>query len=254
MKVLSWNVNGVRSVGNKGFHKWFSDVKPDIVCLQETKAHSEQLDEALLHPQGYHSFWHSAQKKGYSGVAIYAKKEPTAVFTGIGDDKIDSEGRVLGVEYGETLYFSVYFPNSQRDHARLKYKLYFCDKINSFLKAKVKKGKNVVVCGDYNIAHKEVDLKNPKTNTENPGFLPEERAWMTEFLEGGFVDGFRHFEPAGDHYTWWSYRPGVRERNIGWRIDYACFNQELANRVKGVAHFPQIMGSDHCPIGITLTK
>lgn len=254
MKIVSWNVNGIRAVQKSGFLDWFDAAGADVVCLQETKAQPDQLTEEVLHPKKYHSFWHSAEKKGYSGVAVYSKKEPREIITGIGADEFDREGRVLGLDFGSALVFSAYFPNSQRDHARLGYKLKFCEKILGFLQKQVKRGKNIVLCGDYNIAHQEIDLKNPKTNTKNPGFLPEERAWMSHFLENGFVDGFRHFEPSGGHYTWWSYRPGVREKNIGWRIDYACVNAEFKDRMKSVRHYPDVFGSDHCPVEIVLKR
>lgn len=254
MRIVSWNVNGIRAVHKNGFMSWFEKSQPDVLCLQETKAQEEQLTEEMLRPLGYNSYWHSAEKKGYSGVAILSKKKPQDIFFGIGDSKIDCEGRVIGADYGKVLVLSAYFPNSQREHTRLDYKLYFCKKILSFLQKKVKEGKNVVLCGDYNIAHTEIDLKNPKTNKKNAGFLPEEREWMTHFLKNGFVDGFRQFNSEGEHYTWWSYRPTIRERNIGWRIDYACVNEEFKSKLKSVEHHPSVMGSDHCPIEVTLKR
>lgn len=254
MKILSWNVNGIRAAQKKGFLEWFEEQKADVVCLQETKAQPDQLEEDLLHPLGYHSQFFSAEKKGYSGVAIYSKKEPIEVYQGIGDKEADSEGRVLGFEFKNCIVYSAYFPNSQREHTRLDFKLRFCKKIKSYLDKKVKAGKNIVLTGDYNIAHKEIDLKNPKTNKKNAGFLPEERAWMDKFLSGGYVDGFRHFNEDPDHYTWWSYRPGVREKNVGWRIDYFCVNDEFADRMKMVTHQADVYGSDHCPIEMKLKR
>ena len=248
MKIISWNVNGIRSAGGKGFAKWFEAVGADIVCIQETKANPEQLDALLLNPLKYHSFWHSAQKPGYSGTAIYSKKEPLSVKNGIGVPAIDNEGRVLVAEYRDFTLINTYFPNSQREHTRLDYKLEFCDQILKYCNRLKKAGKNLVLCGDFNIAHKEIDLKNPKSNQDNAGFLPEERAWMTKFLDAGYVDTFRYFNQEPGNYTWWSYRPGVREKNIGWRLDYHCVNEEFKDRLKKTTHQCEIKGSDHCPV------
>lgn len=252
MKVWSWNVNGIRAAAKNGFEKWFSDAGADVVCLQEIKATPEQLDEFLLHPKRYHSFWHPAEKLGYSGTAIYSKKEPLQVVKGLGIEEFDREGRVLAAEFDQAIVISAYFPNSQRDHARLDYKLRFCDAMLKHLQKIVKKGKHVILCGDYNIAHHEIDLRNPKSNVNNAGFLPEEREWMTKFLSAGFHDTFRHFEKGGDHYTWWSYRPGVREKNVGWRLDYHCVNDGLLDRVKESTIHAQVKGSDHCPVFLKL--
>ena len=255
MKLVSWNVNGIRSVQKKGFLKWFEGESPDVVCVQEIKATEDQLEEEILHPHGYHSYWHSAQKPGYSGVATFSKKEPLSVKIGIGVDEIDAEGRVLTTEFPQFMLVNTYFPNSQREHTRLDYKLRFCDQILKYCNKLRKSGKNIVLCGDYNIAHREIDLKNPKTNQDNAGFLPEERAWMDQFLAAGYVDVFR--EKVADepyHYTWWSYRPGVRAKNIGWRIDYHCVNEEFSDRVRDSAHQPKVQGSDHCPIILEVKK
>jgi exodeoxyribonuclease-3 len=254
MRLISWNVNGIRAAGRGGFQKWFEDEAADVVAIQESKARPEQLEEDLLHPLGYHSYWHSAEKPGYSGVAIYSKKEPLRIQNGIGVPDIDREGRVLVAEYPGFVLVNAYFPNSQREAARLGYKLEFCKKMHKFLEKLRKDGKQVVVCGDFNIAHTEIDLKNPKSNVKNAGFLPEERAWMTDFLDAGYVDTFRHFEKGPGHYTWWSYRPGVREKNVGWRIDYFCVNREHESRLKSMVHQPQTRGSDHCPVALTLKK
>lgn len=252
MKLASWNVNGIRAAHRSGFLEWFEDECADIVCLQETKARIEQLDQALHHPLGYHSFWHSAEKPGYSGVAIYSRTEPLSVKIGLGHPEIDREGRVLVAEFPGFVLLNCYFPNSQRDHARLGYKLDFCREILKVCQGVRAGGKNLVICGDFNIAHQEIDLRNPKANENNAGFLPEERAWMTEFIGQGFVDVFRERVPEPNHYTWWSYRPGVREKNIGWRLDYHLVNQELREAVEGVAHRPLIKGSDHCPVILEL--
>lgn len=248
IRLASWNVNGIRAAAKNGFLKWLDREELDVVCVQETKAQSEQLDLFLANPKGYRSFWHSAKKPGYSGVAIYSKQEPLEVTHGLGVPAIDDEGRVLVAEYKGFTLINAYFPNSQREHARLGYKLEFCGEMLKYCEKLSKKGKNVVLCGDFNIAHREIDLKNPKSNQDNAGFLPEEREWMEKFLNKGYVDTFRHFNPGPDHYTWWSYRPGVRERNIGWRIDYFATNEEFKDRLKSAVHQPHVKGSDHCPV------
>ncbi len=254
MKLASWNVNGIRSAHGKGFLKWFKAEEADIVCVQEIKARPDQLEEELIHPHGYFSAWHPAEKPGYSGVAIFSKKEPLEVKYGFGVPSIDSEGRVLIAEYPDFVLINAYFPNSQREHTRLDYKIAFCDQMLKFCAQTVKKGKNLVLCGDYNIAHQEIDLRNPKSNMDNAGFLPEERAWMTKFLAAGFSDIFRERNPDPHHYTWWSYRPGVRQKNIGWRLDYHCINGDFRDRVSDVYHRPKVTGSDHCPVGLELKR
>lgn len=254
MKMVSWNVNGLRSVHTKGFFDFIDQAKADLICLQEIKVNPDVLKEPLVHPKGYHSFWNPAEKLGYSGVAVYSRNEPLKVTKGIGDKSTDHEGRVLTLEFEDFALVNSYFPNSQRDHARLPEKLEFCKKMRKHLDSFKKKGKHVIVCGDFNIAHKEIDLKNPKTNTKNAGFLPEERAWMEELLSNGYIDTFREFEKGGDHYTWWSYRPGVREKNIGWRLDYFVSNDEHRDRLTAASHLHKVMGSDHCPVLLTLKK
>ena len=252
MKLLSWNVNGIRAAQKKGFLDWFAKERADLVCVQETKANREQLEAELINPSGYYSYFHSAKKPGYSGVATFSKKEPLQVIEGIGVPEIDAEGRVLITEFQDFFLVNAYFPNSQRDAARLDYKLGFCQEMLRFLDKLQTKGKNVILCGDLNIAHQEIDLKNPKSNEGNAGFLPEERNWMSEFLEAGYVDVFRRLEPGPGHYTWWSYRPGVRERNIGWRLDYHIVNADYWSRVKSARHQPKVIGSDHCPVELVL--
>lgn len=261
MKLASWNVNGIRASERGGFLDWFTAERADIVCLQEVKAFPEQLSEGLRNPKGYQVFWNPAQKAGYSGVAIYSRREPLSVSRGFGavgkagpisDPEIDGEGRVLVAEYPELVLINAYFPNSQRDHARLGFKLRFCGLMKRYCDDLRASGKNVVVCGDFNIAHREIDLRNPKSNENNAGFLPQERAWMTDFLEAGYVDSFRRFEEGGGHYSWWSYRPGVREKNIGWRIDYHVVNGELADRLKKAEIRADVLGSDHCPVVLEL--
>ncbi len=254
MRLITWNVNGIRAAQKNGFIRWFEKEAADVVCVQETKARPEQLEDGLLHPLGYHSVWHSAEKPGYSGVAIYSKKEPLEVRYGIGVPEIDREGRVILAQYPALTVVNAYFPNSQRDHARLGYKLMFCDQMLEFLEAQRRQGRHVALCGDLNIAHTEIDLKNPKTNMDNAGFLPEERAWLGKFIQHGWIDTFRHFTRDPGHYTWWSYRPGVRQKNIGWRLDYFLMNQENQARLKAAKHHGEILVSDHCPVSLELKK
>lgn len=253
MKLISWNVNGVRaSSQSQGWASLWRDVDFDILCLQETKAYEDQLDLFLKQPKGMTSFWNSAEKAGYSGVAIYTREEPIEVWNGLGDKEIDQEGRVINAEFNKFILVNAYFPNSQRDHARLPFKLKFCKKMESHLTKLKAKGKPVLLCGDLNIAHKEIDLRNPKANENNAGFLPEERAWMDQFIQNGFTDAFRHFVKDPLHYTWWSYRPGVREKNIGWRLDYFLVNTESKDILNDVKHYTEIKGSDHCPVWLEI--
>jgi len=254
VKLASWNVNGIRSVYQKGFDKWFRDLDADLVCLQEVKAHCDDLEESLVRPKGFYGHWHCAEKKGYSGLAVYSKKEPLSVRQGLGNLDFDREGRALILEYKDFTLINSYFPNSQRDHARLGYKLAFCDAMLKLLNGIRESGKNVLLCGDFNIAHREIDLRNPKENKDNAGFLPEERAWMDKVTALGYLDTFRIFNQEGGHYTWWSYRPTIRERNIGWRLDYFLSNGELRDRIKSVEHQTQVMGSDHCPVVLELKQ
>ncbi len=254
MRIATWNVNGIRAAERGGFVKWFENEAADVVCLQEIKATPAQLTEELMHPLGYHSYWNPAEKAGYSGTAIYSKAEPTRVVHGMGVPEFDTEGRVLTAEFGDLAVISAYFPNSQRDHARLGYKLAFCDAMHRYLEKLRSDGRHVVLCGDLNIAHRAIDLRNPKQNEANAGFLPEERDWMERFLNSGYVDAFRHFEPGAGHYTWWSYRPGVREKNIGWRLDYHIVNREFVERMKSSVIRPEVRGSDHCPVLLDLRR
>ena len=251
--LYSWNVNGIRAAQGKGFEKWFQSSQADFVCLQEVKALPDQLDIFLKQPKGYLSFWNPALKLGYSGVATYAKHEPIHIHMGLGGEPdLDTEGRVVTLEYKTWVLINAYFPNSQRDHARLPYKLRFCAEMLKFCQAWEQKGKNVVICGDFNIAHQDIDLKNPKTNRDNAGFLPQEREWLDLFTQAGYIDTFRNFEQGGGHYSWWSYRPGVREKNVGWRIDYFFVDKKLKNKLENAAIHPEILGSDHCPVSLTI--
>ena len=252
MKLISWNVNGIRSVVQKGFLEWLRAEKADVVCLQEIKAFPEQVDLLVRNPSSYQSHWFSAEKPGYSGVAVYSRSQPLMVRQGIGISEIDREGRVLVVEFPQVIVINAYFPNSQRDHSRLPYKLNFCQEMLKFCEKLRRQKKHFVLCGDFNIAHREIDLKNPKTNQDNAGFLPEERAWMDEFLGAGYIDTFRHFVKDPGHYSWWSYRPGVRDKNIGWRLDYHVVPHEMESRLDHASIRPEVLGSDHCPVVLEL--
>ena len=252
MKIYCWNVNGIRAASQKGYLEWFQKTDPDIVCLQETKAHKEQLEEHIADPDGYHAYWLSAEKKGYSGTATFSKKEPQQVRYELGIDKFDGEGRVLETEFEDFILINIYFPNGKRDHSRVKYKLEFCDAVLDRCELLKKEGKNLIICGDYNTAHKEIDLKNWKSNQKTTGFLPEERAWIDKFIDHGYVDTLRHLNKEPDLYTWWSYMGNARQKNVGWRIDYFFVNESFLPRLKKAFILPEIMGSDHCPIGIEI--
>ncbi len=252
LRFISWNVNGIRAVEKKGFAEIVGGFDADIIALQETKASPDQLSTALLQPDGYFSHWHSAVRKGYSGVAVYVRKQPLEVITGIGIDQFDSEGRVLTLEYENFYFLNIYFPNSGEGLKRLDFKLAFNAELLKFadgLRAK----KPVVLCGDFNVAHKPIDLKNPESNVKNAGFTPEERAWMDSFVAAGYVDTFRMFNQDPDQYTWWSYRFNARARNIGWRIDYFCVDAGHAANVVHAGILADIYGSDHCPVVLEFT-
>lgn len=250
-KLITWNVNGIRAAEKKGLYKWMREEDPDILCIQETKAQPDVLTKKFIEPEGYYSYFASAERKGYSGVVTYTKEKPLAVrFMGI--EEFDSEGRYIETEFEEFILINCYFPNSQTEGKRLDYKIRFCDALQEKMEALRSEGKRLILCGDYNVAHKEIDLANPKTNTKNPGFLPEERAWMDRFIEAGFIDVFRFFEPGPGYYTWWSYRTKARERNIGWRIDYFAITEDLLDDIKNCEIMADVMGSDHCPVLLEL--
>lgn len=246
-KLLCWNVNGIRAMEKKGFVDIMAELAPDIMAIQETKAHPDQLSEALKKIDGYHAYWHSAEKKGYSGVAVYSRIKPDKVLYGMDIDQFDREGRVLTLEFRDFYLVNIYFPNAGNELKRLSYKLDFNTALLDFVK-KLAEEKSVVVCGDYNVAHKEIDLKNPKNNIKNAGFTPEERSSMDHFIAAGFVDTFRMFNQEAGHYSWWSYRFNARAKDIGWRIDYFCVDEKSKTRVKSASILKDIMGSDHCPV------
>lgn len=249
MKLISWNVNGLRAVMKKGFMDFFEAVDADVFCLQEIKLQEGQIDMDL---PGYHTYWNYAQKKGYSGTAVFTKKKPLAVYYGLGIEEHDTEGRIITLEYGTHFVVTVYTPNSQHGLLRLDYRLEWEDAILSYLKELDRK-KPVILCGDLNVAHQEIDLKNPRANLKNSGFTPEERGKLTNFLDSGFVDTFRYFYPeqAGS-YSWWSYRSNCREKNVGWRIDYFIASEGLAPMLKGAKIHRDVWGSDHCPVELTV--
>jgi exodeoxyribonuclease-3 len=249
VKLISWNVNGLRSVLRKNFLEYLEAEAPDILCLQETKARPEDVEQ--LWPATYTTYWNSAEKKGYSGTVIFAKSRPLNVSLGIKIAAHDNEGRVLTAEYPDFFLVNVYVPNSKRELTRLAYRQEWdCDFLR-YLK-KLERKKPVIFCGDLNVAHTEIDLANPKTNVGNHGFTPEERAGFTAIVKAGFIDTFREFEPAGGHYTWWSPMSGARARNVGWRIDYFLISAALRPRLKRAFIQDKILGSDHCPVGIEL--
>ncbi|MHB2154961.1 exodeoxyribonuclease III [Calditrichota bacterium GD2] len=253
MKLISWNVNGLRAVTRNGFIDQVKKLDADIICLQETKLQNEQIPEEILRLTDYHQYWNFAQRKGYSGVATFSRREPAKIERELGIEKFDSEGRVLITHYDSFVLFNVYFPNGQRDHGRVAYKLEFYAELLKMANALRDAGNKVVITGDFNTAHREIDLKNPKSNQKTSGFLPEERAWIDRYLQEGWIDTFRHFYPQlKDQYTWWSYRFNARQRNIGWRIDYFMISENLLPHLKQAFILPEVMGSDHCPLGIEL--
>ena len=249
MRFISWNVNGLRAVVSKNFIEDFNKLDADIFCLQETKLQEGQIDLEL---PGYHQYWNYADKKGYSGTAIFTKLEPISVSYGIGVDEHDHEGRVITLEFDDFYFITVYTPNSQNELARLPYRMRWEDDFRAYI-MKLDEKKPVIFCGDLNVAHKEIDLKNPKTNHQNAGFTDEERGKMTELLSSGFVDTFRHFYPDAEQiYSWWSYRFKAREKNSGWRIDYFIISERLNDRLVDAKIHTDILGSDHCPVELEI--
>ena len=249
MKLISWNVNGIRACLTKGFEDVFKKMDADIFCLQETKCQPDQIN---LEFQGYTSYWNSAEKKGYSGTAIFTKQKPINVTYGIGIEEHDKEGRVITLEFEKFYMVDIYTPNSKRELERLEYRQIWEDEIRKYL-LKLNETKPVIMCGDLNVAHKEIDLKNPKTNRHNAGFTDEERNKMTELLDSGFTDTFRYLYPEKENaYSWWSYMGHAREKNVGWRIDYFIVSKSIENQIKEAKIYPEIMGSDHCPVGLEI--
>ena len=249
MKLISWNVNGIRACINKGFKDFFNEIDADIFCIEETKCQKNQID---LEFKGYTSYWNSAEKKGYSGTAIFTKQKPISVTYGIGIEEHDKEGRVITLEFEKFYMINIYTPNSKRELERLEYRQIWEDEIRKYM-LKLNENKPVIMCGDLNVAHKEIDLKNPKTNRHNAGFTDEERNKMTELLDAGFVDTFRVLYPEKENaYSWWSYMGHAREKNVGWRIDYFIVSKSIENCIKEAKIHSEILGSDHCPVELEI--
>jgi exodeoxyribonuclease-3 len=252
IEILCWNVNGIRALKNKGFLEWLREKSPDIVCFQETKARPDQLGPDLKEPDGYRTYWNYPEKKGYGGVATFTKTEPVNVKYAFNDVSLDLEGRVIVTEYTDFLLMNIYFPNGKMGPDRLKYKMDFYDAFLEYADWLKSKGSKLIICGDVNTAHKEIDIARPKDNERVSGFLPEERAWIDKFISHGYVDTFRHFNKEPGQYTWWDLKTRARERNVGWRIDYFFVTENLMPAVSSAFILPEVTGSDHCPIGILL--
>ncbi|MBN1552906.1 exodeoxyribonuclease III [bacterium] len=252
MRILSWNINGIRAIEKKGFLNWLKENSPDILCLQETKAQKDQLPETLQKIDDYHTYYTSAERKGYSGVAILSKHEPDDIHNGLNIPEFDMEGRTQIAVFRDVLLYNVYFPNGKASVERLRYKMDFYTAFLEHIKSSVTGGKKVIFCGDVNTAHKEIDLARPKQNEDTSGFLPIERAWIDTVIASGFIDTFREFVKEGEHYSWWDYKTRARDRNIGWRIDYHFISKNLRPQLKDAFILNNVMGSDHCPVGIKI--
>jgi exodeoxyribonuclease-3 len=248
MKIITYNVNGIRAALGKGLIEWIKTVKPDIICLQEIKAQFEQLSVLEFEESGYHHYWHSAQKKGYSGVAILTKIKPDHVTYGMGIEKYDNEGRFLRVDYGDISVVSVYHPSGSSGEERQAFKMVWLDDFLNYINELKKSRPNLILCGDYNICHKPIDIHDPIRNATSSGFLPEEREWLTRFIESGFIDTFRVFNQEPKQYTWWSFRANARSKNLGWRIDYNMVSKSLEKKLKRSVILPDAKHSDHCPV------
>jgi exodeoxyribonuclease-3 len=252
VKLLCWNVNGIRALMKRGFLDWLAREAPDILCLQETKATPADLPEELLKPPGYHTHWNFPEKKGYAGVATFSREKPLKVQNGFGVPEFDREGRVVISEHSGFTLFNIYFPNGKQSEERLKFKLDFYDAFLEYIEPLCLKGEKLIICGDYNTAHQEIDLARPKENAKISGFLPMERAWLDKLVAYGYVDTFRHFNKEPGQYTWWDIKSRARERNVGWRIDYFFVTENLKSRLVKAAIMPEVTGSDHCPITLVL--
>ncbi|MEE3324628.1 MAG: exodeoxyribonuclease III [Methanosphaera sp.] len=253
IKLVSWNVNGIRAISKKEeFWSWFENTDADIINFQEVRAEMGKIPKKLLNIEGFDTHFNEAEKKGYSGVGTYTKIEPTDVTTGLGIDELDNEGRVLQIEYPDFTLFNIYFPNSGMEAKRLDYKVDFCDALLDIVVDLKNNGKNVVITGDYNIAHHPIDVYNPANCEGKSGYLPEERDWLDRLEEAGFIDTFRLFDEGENNFTWWSYRTKARERNAGWRLDYFYVNEEMKDKVKSATILNQVYGSDHCPVTLEL--
>ncbi len=252
IRLLSWNVNGIRAIHRKGFLDWVNSTKPDVLCVQETKASENQIPEDLKRIEDYGTFFAAAEKKGYSGVGLFTKLKPRHVESGLGIRRFDVEGRVIIADYRKFLLFNVYFPNGKISKERLRYKMAFYDEFLMYVDKMGREGKRIIICGDVNTAHKEIDLARAKENEKVSGFLPQERAWIDRLIEHGFIDTFRVFNKEAGHYTWWDFKTRARERDVGWRIDYFFITKNLRKNLKVAFIMKDIMGSDHCPVGIDI--
>ncbi len=254
MKIISWNVNGLRAALKKGVLPWIIDQSPDAMCLQETRVLPEQLPEEQREVEGYKIIWNPAEKKGYSGTSTWIKRDAREVNLGLGSERFDVEGRVIRTRHPNFYLYNIYFPNGQRGHERVQYKLDFYELLLAQVNALHSAGESVIITGDFNTAHNEIDLKNHKTNHKTSGFLPEERAMVDKFMAHGLVDPFRHLYPEKEQYSWWSYRGGARSRNVGWRLDYFLISENLLPRVEDVTIHDDVLGSDHCPVELRLKE
>jgi exodeoxyribonuclease-3 len=253
LKLISWNINGIRAALKKGFLEWFEAASPDILGLQEIKAKRTQLPLPVAKLENYYSYWNSAEKKGYSGVAVFSKLKPKAITRKLGEERFDAEGRILGLKFPDFILYNVYFPNGQRNQERLAYKMAFYEKFLEKMDSLLAKNNKIIVCGDFNTAHKEIDLARPKQNQKRSGFLPEEREWIDKLISHGFIDIFREYHPEeAEHYTYWDQRTRARERNVGWRVDYFFVSENIRSQVQKANILNTVMGSDHCPIEISL--
>ncbi len=252
MRLLSWNVNGLRAIYKKNFLDWLDSEQADIYCIQETKAHLEQLPKKLIEKPDYQSYFAQAERKGYSGVALWSNKKPEKISYKLGVPRFDTEGRLIEAEYNNFILFNVYFPNGKASKERLQFKMDYYETFLKRMDELISKGNKIVICGDVNTAHKEIDLARPKENEKISGFLPVEREWIDRLIKVGFIDTFREFHPEAGNYSWWDYKTRARERNVGWRIDYFFISKNLKDNLKSAFIESSVMGSDHCPIGIDL--
>ena len=250
MRLLSWNVNGLRAIARKGFGEWLQKTAPDVLCLQETKLQEHQVPDALRQITGYQAWFVSAERPGYSGVALYSRSAPRQVGSGFGASRFDDEGRVVWADFGRFMLYNVYFPNGGASAARLRYKLDFYEAFLEHINHQASDGADVIICGDVNTAHQPIDLARPKDNEIRSGFLPEERAWLDRLIAAGWIDTFRMFCDDPGQYSWWDYKTRARQRNVGWRIDYFFVNQALRDHIAGASIHPDVLGSDHCPVGL----
>lgn len=248
MKIITYNVNGIRAAMKKGLMDWVQAANPDIICFQELKAEPEQLDLSVFDNAGYYHYWYPAQKKGYSGVAIFSKTKPDHVEYGCGISDYDDEGRIIRADYGDVSVMSVYHPSGSSGDVRQEFKYKWLDDFQNYIDELKKDRSKLIISGDYNICHQAIDIHNPKSNANSSGFLPEERAWIDSFIKSGFIDSFRHLNKEPHHYSWWSYRANARAKNLGWRIDYNMVSENLSDRIRRAIILPEAMHSDHCPV------